>query len=158
MNHLATLADSHTPDLIAAAGNRAAYRFLEFIHRTDPQPTHPPGLRAGLGATLARGAGVLFEPLPVSGHMAVVDVLPRLVRKVPWHTGRHVRGASGCLPKAAGPLGLNPRAVHTNERLRYFGWRLDCLFTRRAHASSEPEGCTNPENADSLGSGHTQHS
>src|SRR4051794_23150629 len=90
--------------------------------------------------------------------MATVDVLPRLVRKVPWHTGRHVRGTSGCLPKAPGPLGLNPRAVHTNERLRYFGWRLDCLFTRLAHASSEPEGCTNPENADSLGSGHTQPS
>ena len=151
------ISSSPAPTLIKAAGDRAAYRFWNSSLPRSATRT-PAGLTCEPRRNLARGAGVLFEPLPVSGHMAVVDVLPRLVRKVPWHTGRHVRGASGCLPKAAGPLGLNPRAVHTNERLRYFGWRLDCLFTRRAHASSEPEGCTNPENADSLGSGHTQHS
>src|SRR5215207_3974398 len=107
-------------------------------------------LGAALGAVLALGAGILFEPLPVSLQIAAAHVLPRVGRKIPSRTARHVRGASSYLPKAAGLLSLNPRAVHTDERLRDFDRRLGDLFTRRAHASSEPEDHTNPENVESL--------
>src|SRR5215207_2118321 len=115
-------------------------------------------LGTALGAVLALGAGILFEPLPVSLQIAAAHVLPRVGRKIPSRTARHVRGASSYLPKAAGLLSLNPRAVHTNERLRDFDRRLGDLFTRRAHASSEPEDHTHPQNVESLGSRHAQHS
>ena len=41
MNQLVTLATSNAPALISAAGDRAAYRFLEFFTAQTRNPHHP---------------------------------------------------------------------------------------------------------------------
>ena len=44
MNQLATLTATHTPALIAAAGDRASYRFLELFAGQIRNPNSTPGL------------------------------------------------------------------------------------------------------------------
>src|SRR4051794_8341711 len=56
MTQLATLAAARTPALVSAAGERAAYRFLEFFTAQIRNP-HPPPLAAARPPALVGAAG-----------------------------------------------------------------------------------------------------